>query len=686
MSLGFAALLVGGLVVSGLLGWKFRSVLVFFSSLVLVLGLLALMPSGTEAPVAVAPPAPNPTPSKTAPVDAATSLEPAETDSAASPPITLTTLEDFRPKEVSTLGYVGSDGCVECHTENHASWDASYHSKMTQVADPKTVIGNFDDVTIVNQGRVYKFFTKDGVCYVEMPDEQDAAKRFTAPIVLTTGSHHMQVYWFATGKLRLVGMLPLVYLRDSQEWVPRESAFLVPPHHGPSFEMGRWNETCSGCHSTHRKERRLASGEWDTHVGEFGISCEACHGPGADHIAYRRNLSPGSIATESTPQNVLSSNQVDPIVNPENLSQERSAQVCGQCHSVSDVLKMDRSFEENGHDYRPGKDLSETHAVWRRDSPEHQQTMEALDYPDLETLLNETYYPDGMIRVSGREYNGLIESSCYINGEMTCLSCHKLHKGSSDDRSLDQWADDQLAPQAIGNQACNHCHQEDQYGSSHTHHNSDSAGSSCYNCHMPHTAYGLLKSIRNHQISSPDIAKDRDNQRPNACNLCHLDQTMQWSANHLQQWYDIEPPELTSEEKEIAASLIWLLKGNAAERAISAWHMGWREAKQASGDHWQLPFLTALLDDEYEAIRLIARRTIRTLPGMEDFELDVVTSSTSPERQRRALEVLNEWVQAESTNTIDRPELLISREEGINVVKLRSLIDQRDNTRVLLSE
>lgn len=205
---------------------------------------------------------------------------------------------------------------------------------------------------------------------------------------------------------------------------------------------------------------------------------------------------------------------------------------------------------------------------------------------------------------------------------------------------------------------------------------------------LPHApyGYGLLKSIRNHQISSPDVAKDHEVQRPNACNLCHLDQTLEWSAGHLQTWYDIQPPELNKEERETAASLIWLLKGNAAERAISAWHMGWKEAQEASGKDWQLPFLSALLDDDYDAVRLIARRTIKTLLGMSEFQLDVVTSTTSKERQKKAFEILQQWLKQKSSLQIDRPELLIRKKEGIEVDRLRSLIDQRDNSPMLLSE
>jgi hypothetical protein len=30
----------------------------------------------------------------------------------------------------------------------------------------------------------------------------------------------------------------------------------------------------------------------------------------------------------------------------------------------------------------------------------------------------------------------------------------------------------------------------------HTHHASNSSGNECYNCHMPHTTYGVLSAIR----------------------------------------------------------------------------------------------------------------------------------------------------------------------------------------------
>ncbi|GIT38390.1 MAG: hypothetical protein Ct9H300mP7_3110 [Verrucomicrobiota bacterium] len=35
-----------------------------------------------------------------------------------------------------------------------------------------------------------------------------------------------------------------------------------------------------------------------------------------------------------------------------------------------------------------------------------------------------------------------------------------------------------------------------------------------------------------------------------------------------------------------------LLKGDAGQRAIAAWHMGWEPARKVSGGNWQGPWLS----------------------------------------------------------------------------------------------
>ena len=92
---------------------------------------------------------------------------------------------------------------------------------------------------------------------------------------------------------------------------------------------------------------------------------------------------------------------------------------------------------------------------------------------------------------------------------------------------------------------------------------------------MPPTSYALLKAIRSHQISSPTVAASLETGRPNACNQCHLDKTLDWTAENLQKWYGVPKPKLSKEEKTVAASVLWTLKGDAGQRALMAWSLGW---------------------------------------------------------------------------------------------------------------
>ncbi|MCA9137320.1 MAG: hypothetical protein KDB00_11195 [Planctomycetales bacterium] len=581
-------------------------------------------------------------------------------------------LEPYRPIEVPSHGYVGSEVCKDCHLENHASWYASYHRSMTQVATPDAIIGDFNDVVQRYRGNEYEMTREGEVCFVDMPDLNNPSPtaRTHTPVVMTTGSHHMQLYWFATGARRMIGLLPWAYLVETQEWIPRDAVFLRPrPIH--SFETGRWNQTCSRCHSTHRMGRFDERFGWDTQVGEFGISCEACHGPGAGHVQFRKQ------------KNAAHANSPDPIVNPVSLPKERSVEVCGQCHSI---FFTPRSIENaDGSGFVPGNVLADSHLVVRRNSPEYVEQQAAMHYPTLEMLLNESYYNDGMVRVSGREFNGVTDSACFQKGEMTCFSCHQLHQPKSDPRTPKEWANDQLQPDALGDSACTQCHQQDQYAESHTHHASGSSGSLCYNCHMPHTTYGLLKAIRSHTISSPNIGKDRDAGRPNACNLCHLDKTLAWASGYLNDWYDIDPPSLDHDESTVAASLLWLLKGNAANRALATWSMGWDDAQSVSGREWQTPFLAQSLDDDYEALRLIAKRSLRSMPGLEELQMDVVKESTSASRQQRIRQILDQWSQQIAKNAMDRPELLVEQSK-LRIDRVDDLRNRRDNTPMSLAE
>jgi hypothetical protein len=198
---------------------------------------------------------------------------------------------------------------------------------------------------------------------------------------------------------------------------------------------------------------------------------------------------------------------------------------------------------------------------------------------------------------------------------------------------------------------------------------------------MPYTTYGLLKTLRSHQISSPSVESSVSTGRPNACNLCHLDKTLKWTADALQRMYNIPPPSLSTDEQQIAASLLWLLRGDAGQRAVVAQAMAWPAAQTASGNDWMAPFLAQLFDDSYEALRFIVFRSLRSTPGFERFAVDF--SATRQERMAAAERAMNDW---NARGRSGDPELLIDATGRVNLDAVNRLVQSRDNRPVYLRE
>ncbi len=587
-----------------------------------------------------------------------------------------------RPIEVREDGYVSSQTCRSCHPHNYATWYASYHRTMTQVATPESVVAPFDGVELDWHGQRYRLERRGDEFWVDMDDpewtgEGDEAARVQRRIVMTTGSHQMQAYWLATGHGRKADQLPFDYNIAEQQWVPHHASFLRPPL-DPCQKMtvlaplGGWAGHCIKCHSTHGQARFGPTGvtEADTRVAEFGIACEACHGPGEEHIRVNRD--------PRRRYDYHLSGESDPtIVQPARLSHRRSSETCGQCHSVfylDNARAMD--WMVHGFRYRPGDVLAETRLVVQGHTDVREFDVDKATY----------FWSDGMVRVSGREFNGLIETPCYQRGEMSCLSCHSMHKPADDPRPLKEWADDQLKLGMDGDEACLQCHDSLRTGiEEHTHHKPGSTGSRCYNCHMPYTTYGLLKAIRSHQVDSPTIAASLETGRPNACNQCHLNRTLRWAAEYLEAWYGTPRPQMTEEEETIAASILWALRGDAGQRALMAWSMGWKPACEISGTSWMLPYLAQLMIDPYDVVRFIAYRSLRKLEMFRSLKFDYV-GPVEPHKAaaRRVMQIWNSMLQAAAT---PRGEpILVDPQGGFRADVFERLRRQRDDEPVLLNE
>jgi formate-dependent nitrite reductase cytochrome c552 subunit len=585
-----------------------------------------------------------------------------------------------RPIEVPTPGYASSDTCRSCHPQEHHTWHNSYHRSMTQVASPEAIKGDFNNVRVELFGSRFDLQREGEDFYAELDYLKDwipggeRPPRIRRKIELVTGSHHMQVYWYSEGRDRKLMQLPIIYNFEVERWVPRDSMFLRPTAKF-SNEEGRWNITCIKCHSTRGKQRVASLHAMDSQVAEFGIACEECHGPGEAHVLANQNpLRRYALRGEK---------KIDEtIVMPTRLSPKLQSHVCGQCHGIyfDQVLDAHNAYE-------PGEDVTaERELVRFGKNPEREAEMARQMGPDY---LPGLFWSDGMVRVSGREFNGLVESPCVSHGDdsrgvMSCLSCHNSHQSKDDSRPLKTWADDQLKPGMRGNQACIQCHESfagEKELVAHTHHAADSSGSLCFNCHMPFTTYGLVKALRSHTIQSPDIRASIETGRPSACNQCHLDRTTEWAGTQLNQWYGHVNPAYTEEHKTVSTIVAMALRGDAGQRALAAWSMGWPEAMVASGKDWQLPHLAQLMDDRYLAIRFVAERSLRRLPGLAELKYDFL--GEKEQRLEAVTEALRIWSRQAPKGS--RPAVLID-EKGIQQQRFDAIIAGRDDRDMMLLE
>jgi predicted CXXCH cytochrome family protein len=560
------------------------------------------------------------------------------------------------PLRSTAHGYVTSDACRSCHAREYATWHASYHRSMTELPSAASMRAPWQGVTLQWQDRTYVLTERAGEFWVKLPDPDRVAAALArgetrtpgpevAPdverrVVLTTGSHHYQAYWVPGARGNELWQMPFVYHFEAQRFLPRHEVFLQPPEDPP--HAARWNSNCIQCHSVGGEPQHdLASDRFATRVAELGIACEACHGPGAEHVRVQQD----PLAVQPTPG-------AGSIFNPARSSAARASEVCGQCHSYFVPREPERWWQSGfAGRFRPGDALEQTRQVL-----DYERDRASAD--DLLSVgLDSLFYTDGTIRVGGREWNGLARSACFARGtgdrQASCLSCHRMHGGTRDD---------QLATTGESSAACATCHPGvASAGSEHTHHAPLSSGNECLNCHMPHTTYALFKAIRSHRITRP-LVDPRRGAAPNACNLCHLDQSLAWTAKWLSRWYGVadpfREPSRSAEPKtaplaeppaphELALAT-GVLDGNAALRVILADRLAWDAAREASGSGWQAQLLTLALEDPYAAVRFVARRSLSKLaaraaprraaqsPPAPPFTADYTLDQQALERLRAA--------------------------------------------------
>ena len=369
------------------------------------------------------------------------------------------------------------------------------------------MLGDFERDRTLDYGGVRAEMVREGDRYVmRLIGEQGSNQRLA--IVRTVGSRRIQQYLAKDAprgsacRWRTISSSAGGCI-STDRFSGRTAPTYTPP-------VAEWNSNCVFCHNVKAQPGfDWAHRTWKTEVAELGVACGACHGPAGDHAQaaispltrYRWHLGDGPARRRGEPRPA--------------------------------------GFRPLGHDVRALPRPADSRAGRRiRDDASQGDPFDAGE--DLVGVLSSraarrqgrrTFSfrarasgPDGSPRLTAYEYQGLLRSKCFRAGKpgdrLTCTSCHSMHGG--DPRG-------QFTEEMKTNAACNECHQK--YATpgalaAHTRHPAASAGSLCYNCHMPKIVYGVMAAHRTHDISVPRPDDTVQFDKPNACNLCHVDKSV----------------------------------------------------------------------------------------------------------------------------------------------------------------
>ncbi len=239
----------------------------------------------------------------------------------------------------------------------------------------------------------------------------------------------------------------------------------------------------------------------------------------------------------------------------------------------------------------------------------------------------------GMSTWNSTEYTDATKGSCY--SKLTCVECHNPHEAIGPKWSRTPAEDDA---------SCLKCHQEYEPSEArlaHTHHPIDSDGSRCMNCHMPQINEGLQDIVRTHTIFSPTNHQMIEANEPNACNLCHVERPIDWTLEHLKQWYDASFQEhsLANNYPERAGptAIGWLKSDKEYVRMIAA------DALTRTESTWALTELFGALDDPFRLNRQFARIGLEKMLGIQLAKYGYQFYMTKEQRQEPIERIREAW-------------------------------------------
>ena len=278
--------------------------------------------------------------------------------------------------------FAGSATCAGCHKDIYTKHLNTAHFLTSRIATEQSILGSFEpgqnlhafssNVAVIMEKRDSGFFQVEYV---------NGVQKRIARFDVTIGSGTMGQSFLRWHDNQLF-QLPITFFSAARQW-SNSPGFA----NRPTFNRDITSR-CLECHATFAQVISPPAKEPEQFNPDkmiYGVDCEKCHGPGAQHVSFQTNNPSDSIGRH--------------IVNPSKLSRQQNLDLCALCHGGR-LQKTTPSFE-----FTPGQQLS--------------------DYFKIDTAT-----PDPQkIDVHGNQYGLLRNSKCFrMSNELTCNTCHNTHE------------------------------------------------------------------------------------------------------------------------------------------------------------------------------------------------------------------------------------------------------------------
>ncbi|MFQ5454682.1 MAG: multiheme c-type cytochrome [Nitrospirota bacterium] len=408
--------------------------------------------------------------------------------------------------------YVSSEKCRECHQRFYYGWknNTLHPYQFRPVRKPEDILGDFS--------------SKDPALTFDRED-----------VEYVVGNKWEQVY------VRKIDgeyyPLPAKWYIAKRKWVP--------------YKVKDWKDTpmsrkCNGCHTTGFNPETFE-------FNEFGIGCEACHGPGSLHLKnqYKVKLKRCSVC-----HGFSSKKQIDIITSV-------NSSVCGQCHN-----RGTSTFQEGAQkskfkfpvNYTPGDNIN---TVFKQMSLEEDRKKKFWWGNGLSKNRHQEFADWGKSKHSkalvfmkqkhSEKERGKMNDKClkchstdyrFAKADnkpdldsakfgVTCISCHDPH-------GLDKVQ----TFKRDGTYICGGCHIDSMsiktFQKGRSHYPCPPGKVTCADCHMPYivkTGGGF--TIRSHAFKIVTPLETQKFKIPNSCQNgnCHTNRSLSWAIREFNKYY-----------------------------------------------------------------------------------------------------------------------------------------------------